>query len=54
VGEPGYADARALAKAKTARYLVRRFPYPLDHPHFIQYASGVERAKQILRREPAA
>jgi len=54
VGEPGYADARALAKTDSARYRVRRFPYPLDHPHFIQYASGVERAKQILRREPAA
>jgi peptidoglycan/xylan/chitin deacetylase (PgdA/CDA1 family) len=54
VGEPGYADARTFAKAQTARYTVRRFSCPDDHLKFIQYASGVERAKQILRRESAA
>jgi peptidoglycan/xylan/chitin deacetylase (PgdA/CDA1 family) len=52
VGESGYADARAFTKARTSRFAVRRFSYPDDHLKFVQYASGVERAKQILRREP--
>jgi len=50
VGEPGYADARAFQQDGDNRFKVQRFGFPDELPHMIQYVSGVERFKQILRR----
>jgi peptidoglycan/xylan/chitin deacetylase (PgdA/CDA1 family) len=50
VGEPGYADARAFQQSQDDRFKVQRFGFPDDLPNMIQYVSGVERFKQILRR----
>ena len=46
VGVSGFASRTAT---RAERYEVRRFPYPEDPPHFLQYASGVERLKMIAR-----
>ena len=50
VGEPGYADARAFRYSQDDRFRVQRFDFPDDLSHMIQYVSGVERIKQVLRR----
>lgn len=50
VGEPGYADALVFQRAEDDRFKVQRFGFPDELPHMIQYVSGVERFKQILRR----
>jgi peptidoglycan/xylan/chitin deacetylase (PgdA/CDA1 family) len=50
VGEPGYANALAFQRSQDDRFKVRRFGFPDELPHMIQYVSGVERFKQILRR----
>lgn len=50
VGEPGYADALAFQRNQNDRFKVQRFGFPDELPHVIQYASGVERFKQMLRR----
>jgi peptidoglycan/xylan/chitin deacetylase (PgdA/CDA1 family) len=49
-GEPGYANALAFQGSDDNRFRVRRFGFPDKLPHMIQYVSGVERFKQILRR----
>lgn len=48
--EPGYASALSLRSNEDDRFKVRRFGFPDDLPHVIQYVSGVERVKQLLRR----
>lgn len=53
-GENGYADARALRRRAAERFRVPRFACPEDLPHVIQIVSGVERLKQLVRREAAA
>ncbi len=50
VGEPGYADAMAFRHGQDDRFKVQRFSFPDELPHMIQYVSGVERFKQMLRR----
>ena len=50
VGEPGYADALAFQRGQDDRFRVQRFGFPDGLPHMIQYVSGVERFKQMLRR----
>ena len=50
VGEPGYATSLEFGHGQDDRFKVRRFGLPDDLPHMIQYVSGVERFKQILRR----
>jgi len=50
VGEPGYADTLTFQGAQDGRFRVQRFSFPDDMPHVIQYVSGVERFKQMLRR----
>jgi peptidoglycan/xylan/chitin deacetylase (PgdA/CDA1 family) len=49
VGEPGYANAMTFQRDRDARFKVLRFGLPDGLPHAIQYVSGVERFKQILR-----
>ncbi|MFL5578645.1 MAG: polysaccharide deacetylase family protein [Gemmatimonadaceae bacterium] len=46
--EHGHA-APASAARPARRYAVPRFPYPDDMPHFVQIATGLERAKMALR-----
>ena len=51
VGESGYADVHSFGQDKDAPFRVRRFHFPGAVPDLIQLVSGVERFKQILRRE---
>lgn len=52
--EPGYANGMAFRDGADNRYRVQRFGFPDGLPHVIQYVSGVERIKQLLRgRAPA-
>lgn len=50
VGEPGYASAIAFQRNEDSPFRVQRFSLPDGLPHVVQYVSGVERFKQILRR----
>jgi peptidoglycan/xylan/chitin deacetylase (PgdA/CDA1 family) len=49
VAEPGYANARSFRGEKDNAFRVQRFGFPDDLPHMVQYVSGVERLKQVLR-----
>lgn len=49
VAEPGYANALTYQSAGDNRFRVQRFGFPDDLPHMIQYVSGVERFKQVMR-----
>jgi peptidoglycan/xylan/chitin deacetylase (PgdA/CDA1 family) len=53
VAEPGYANALACRHEENSRFRVQRFGFPDDLPHMIQYVSGVERLKQVLRGNEA-
>jgi peptidoglycan/xylan/chitin deacetylase (PgdA/CDA1 family) len=48
--EPGYANALTFQGGEDDRFRVQRFGFPDELPHIIQYVSGVERFKQLLRR----
>lgn len=50
-GEPGYFDCRILLHDEEERYRARRFSFPNDMADLVQYVSGIERAKQVLRGE---
>lgn len=47
--EPGYASAASFTSGADGRFRVRRFGFPDTLPHVIQYVSGVERVKQMVR-----
>ena len=47
--DPGYADAVTFRSSQDDRFKVQRFGFPDELPHMIQYVSGVERVKQLLR-----
>jgi peptidoglycan/xylan/chitin deacetylase (PgdA/CDA1 family) len=49
VSEPGYASALTFRGGEDNRFRVQRFGFPDDLPHMVQYVSGVERFKQVLR-----
>ena len=49
VGEPGYASAVNFSKNIENPFKVQRFGLPDLMPNLVQYVSGVERFKQILR-----
>ena len=49
--ESGYADAARVQSETRSGFRVRRFTYPDYLPHVIQAVSGLERVKEILRRE---
>ena len=53
VGWDGFVSARSARSDAHARFGVRRFPYPDDLPHLVQFVSGVECAKAMLRGEVA-
>jgi len=48
--EPGYANALTFQGGEDDRFRVQRFGFPDELPYMIQYVSGVERFKQLLRR----
>jgi hypothetical protein len=52
VGTPGYAGIRAFRAGADAPFLVRRFAFPPSIPMLLQYASGIERFKGLLRGGP--
>ncbi|MGH7620111.1 MAG: polysaccharide deacetylase family protein [Gemmatimonadaceae bacterium] len=49
VGSNGYARASVFRGSGDARFLVPRFPFPPDFADLLQYVSGVERMKQLVR-----
>jgi hypothetical protein len=49
--ESGYADAARMRHEPSGAFRIRRFEYPDSLPRVIQAVSGVERVKEILRRE---
>lgn len=51
VGEPGYADVDSFRRDVDGAFKVKRFSYPENLADVIQYVSGLERLKQVLRRE---
>jgi peptidoglycan/xylan/chitin deacetylase (PgdA/CDA1 family) len=51
VGSAGYASGPAFRSQPFGAFQVKRFSYPDPIEHVIQYASGFERAKQLVRRE---
>jgi peptidoglycan/xylan/chitin deacetylase (PgdA/CDA1 family) len=51
VGEPGYADVCSFRADGHGPFRVRRFHFPEALADLVQLVSGVERFKQILRRE---
>ena len=51
VGEPGFASTRSFRSGEDGPYKVQRLIYPTSLPYLVQYVSGAERFKQMLRRE---
>ena len=49
VGSWGLASSRSFHADRDAPFKVRRFPFPDDLPDLVQYVSGVERLKLMLR-----
>lgn len=49
VGAAGYAGNTGFRKSADGPFLVRRFAFPHAGPTMVQYASGLERLKQLLR-----
>jgi peptidoglycan/xylan/chitin deacetylase (PgdA/CDA1 family) len=54
LGVAGYADRPRFARAPHGPYLVHRFSYADHLAQNLQYASGLERLKEILRGGRAA
>lgn len=48
---PGYADGRKANQDVEAKFRISRFAFPEEHVDFVQCSSGIERAKQLLRRD---
>jgi len=53
VGWDGVVSARSTRRDANAPFGVGRYPYPDDLPHFVQFVSGAECAKALLRGEVA-
>ncbi len=49
--EDGYADVARMQRDPLGAFRIRRFTYPDSLPYVIQVVSGLERVKEILRRE---
>jgi peptidoglycan/xylan/chitin deacetylase (PgdA/CDA1 family) len=50
-GEPGHFDRNRILRDSDEGFRVRRFAFPDDLTDVIQYVSGIERMKQVLRGE---
>ena len=51
VGTPGYADGARFRQDRYQPFQVRRFSYPEGTAMLLQATSGVERVRQLVRRE---
>jgi peptidoglycan/xylan/chitin deacetylase (PgdA/CDA1 family) len=51
VGEPGFADPTSFQADADGAFKVKRLAFPDSLAYLVQYVSGIERFKQILRRE---
>lgn len=51
VGSDGFVSADAMGRHRFAAFTTRRFPFPDDMSHLIQWVSGAERMKYFLRGE---
>jgi peptidoglycan/xylan/chitin deacetylase (PgdA/CDA1 family) len=49
LGTSGYARGEHVREARDARYQVPRFPLPPNESDLLQYVSGIERMKQLVR-----
>lgn len=49
VGERGFADVSSFRLIDTERFMMRRLPFPDDLSDLIQFVSGIERCKLLLR-----
>lgn len=49
VGEPGFAEPLLFANDPVGRFKVMRFGFPETLPHLVQYVSGIERCKMMVR-----
>lgn len=49
IGVPGYAHIETLRRRPEKRWVINRFVCPHEFPIFVQYASGLERAKDLVR-----
>jgi peptidoglycan/xylan/chitin deacetylase (PgdA/CDA1 family) len=49
VGVPGHATGRDFAASENGPFMVRRFAFPMSLPKIVQYTSGVERFKSLVR-----
>ena len=49
VGEPGFADPLPFTNDPAGRFKVMRFGFPETLPHLVQYVSGIERCKMMVR-----
>jgi len=51
VGSEGFVSAKSAHDGKSAPFSTRRYPMPDDLPRLVQYVSGMENAKSLLRGE---
>lgn len=52
VGSEGIVSSRATLQANGGAFAVRRYPFPEELPRFVQYVSGAECVRAMLRGEP--
>ena len=52
VGSEGIVSSRATLQAEGGAFAVRRYPFPDELPRLLQYVSGAECARAMLRGEP--
>jgi len=53
IGSGGFVSSRTKRREAHAMFTMRRYPFPADLPHLVQYASGIESARMLLRGQPA-
>ena len=53
VGAEGFVSAQATRQNAHASFTARRYPFPDDLPRLVQYVSGLESAKSLLRGQRA-
>lgn len=49
-GEPGFPDTSLFSQGNDEPFKIRRLPFPESLSELIQYVSGIERCKQVVRR----
>ena len=49
VGSEGFVSAEVMRQDQASAFMTRRFPFPDDMPHLMQWVSGAERMKYFLR-----